>query len=56
LRQDVVEIVQSDDFKKRMQELGANAAPSTGSEFAGRVRREIDEFNKVINARGIERQ
>jgi tripartite-type tricarboxylate transporter receptor subunit TctC len=56
LRQDVVEIVQSDDFKKRMQELGANAAPSTAAEFASRVRREIDEFNKVISARGIERQ
>jgi tripartite-type tricarboxylate transporter receptor subunit TctC len=56
LRQDVVEIVQSNDFKKRMQELGANASPSTAVEFASRVRREIDEFNKVIDARGIERQ
>jgi tripartite-type tricarboxylate transporter receptor subunit TctC len=56
LRQDVVEIVQSDDFKKRMQELGANATPSTAAEFASRVRGEIDEFNKVIDARGIERQ
>ena len=56
LKQDVVEIVQSDDFKKRMQELGANASPSTAVDFASRVRREIDEFNKVIDARGIERQ
>jgi hypothetical protein len=39
-----------------MQELGANATPSTAAEFASRVRREIDEFNKVIEARGIERQ
>jgi tripartite-type tricarboxylate transporter receptor subunit TctC len=56
LRQDVVEIVRSDDFKKRMLELGANATSSTAAEFASRVRREIDEFNKVIDARGIERQ
>jgi tripartite-type tricarboxylate transporter receptor subunit TctC len=56
LRQDVVEIVQSEDFKKRMQELGANATSSTAAEFASRVRREIDEFNKIIDARGIERQ
>lgn len=56
LRHDVVDIVQSDDFSKRMQELGANAAASTAAEFASRVRREIGEFNKVIDARGIERQ
>ena len=56
LRQEVVAIVRSDDFLKEMRALGANATPSTAAEFAGRVKREIAEFNKVINARGIERQ
>jgi tripartite-type tricarboxylate transporter receptor subunit TctC len=56
LRQDVVAIVKSEEFQKEMRALGANATPSTASEFAGRVRREIAEFNKVIDARGIERQ
>jgi len=39
-----------------MRALGANATPSTEAEFAGRVKREITEFNKIIDARGIERQ
>jgi tripartite-type tricarboxylate transporter receptor subunit TctC len=56
LRQEVVAIVKSEDFLKEMRALGANATPSTAPEFAGRVRREIAEFNKVIDARGIERQ
>ncbi|MDB5618180.1 tripartite tricarboxylate transporter substrate-binding protein [Tardiphaga sp.] len=56
LRREVVAIVKSDDFQKEMRALGANATPSTAAEFAGRVKREISEFNKVIDARGIERQ
>lgn len=56
LRREVVEIVRSDDFRKQMLALGANATPSTAAEFAGRVKREISEFNKVIDARNIERQ
>jgi tripartite-type tricarboxylate transporter receptor subunit TctC len=56
LRREVVEIVRSDDFRKQMLALGANATPSTPAEFAGRVKREIAEFNKVIDARNIERQ
>lgn len=56
LRQEIVAIVKSDDFRKAMHTLGANATPSTAAEFAGRVKREIAEFNKVIDARGIERQ
>jgi tripartite-type tricarboxylate transporter receptor subunit TctC len=56
LRREIVSIVKSDDFQKEMRALGANATPSTALEFAGRVKREITEFNKVIDARGIERQ
>jgi tripartite-type tricarboxylate transporter receptor subunit TctC len=56
LRQEIVAIVKSDDFQKEMRGLGANATPSTAIEFAVRVKREIAEFNKVIEARGIERQ
>ena len=56
LRQEIVAIVKSDDFAKEMRSLGANATPCTAAEFAGRVKREIAEFNKVIDARGIERQ
>jgi tripartite-type tricarboxylate transporter receptor subunit TctC len=56
LRREIVAIVKSDDFEKQMRLLGANATSSTGPEFAGRVKREIVEFNKVIDARGIERQ
>jgi tripartite-type tricarboxylate transporter receptor subunit TctC len=56
LRQEIMAIVKSDDFQKKMRALGANATPSRAAEFAGRVKREITEFNKVIDARGIERQ
>ena len=56
LRREVVEIVRSNDFRKQMLALGANATPSTAAEFASRVKGEIAEFNKVIDARKIERQ
>jgi tripartite-type tricarboxylate transporter receptor subunit TctC len=56
LRQEVFALVKSEDFQKEMRALGANATPSTAPEFAARVKREIAEFNKVIDARGIERQ
>jgi tripartite-type tricarboxylate transporter receptor subunit TctC len=56
LRREIVAIVGSDEFGQQMRLLGANAKSSTGPEFAARVKREIVDFNKVIDARGIERQ
>jgi tripartite-type tricarboxylate transporter receptor subunit TctC len=56
LRREIVAIVGSDEFGQQMRLLGANATSSNGPEFAGRVKREIVGFNKVIDARGIERQ
>ncbi|MGF7055766.1 tripartite-type tricarboxylate transporter receptor subunit TctC [Bosea sp. OAE752] len=55
-RAEITAVVQSDAFAQDMSRLGANAAASTGPVFAERVRREIAEFSRVIEARGIERQ
>lgn len=56
LRREITAIVLSDDFARETAKFGANATASTGAEFAARIKREISEFNQVIDARGIQRQ
>jgi len=56
LRREITAIVLSDEFAQELAKFGANATASTGAEFADRIRREIKEFNHVVDARGIQRQ
>lgn len=56
LRTEITAIVLSDSFAQELAKFGANATASTGEEFAARIRKEIADFNKVIDARGIQRQ
>jgi tripartite-type tricarboxylate transporter receptor subunit TctC len=56
LRSEVAAVVSSDGFTREMQRLGANATPSTGPAFSDRVRREIADFGRIIEARNIPRQ
>ncbi|MBA4790796.1 MAG: hypothetical protein H2042_13935 [Rhizobiales bacterium] len=56
LRSDITAIILSDDFAREAAKFGANATASTAAEFSGRIKREIAEFNQVIDARGIQRQ
>jgi len=49
-------IVDDPEFRKRLEELGGVPMPSTPDEMRARIEAELARWNRVIEARGIERQ
>jgi tripartite-type tricarboxylate transporter receptor subunit TctC len=56
IRDDIAEVLQNPDVKKRLAELGGEPSGSTPEEFARFSRAEIEKWNKVAAAAGIKPQ
>jgi tripartite-type tricarboxylate transporter receptor subunit TctC len=53
LNAEVVKIMQSEDMKKRLSDLGANALSSTPDECRAFIQQEIVRWAKVVKDAGI---
>ncbi len=56
IRDDIAEVVQIPDVRKRLNDIGGDPSGMPTEEFAKMVRSEIDKWNKVAKAAGIKPQ
>ena len=53
LNTEMVKVIQSPDFKKRMAEIGANPIGNTPEQMATQVREETEKFAKLVKAANV---
>jgi len=56
IRDDIAEVVQIPDVRKRLNDIGGEPSGMPTEEFARMVRSEIEKWNKVAKAAGIKPQ
>jgi tripartite-type tricarboxylate transporter receptor subunit TctC len=56
IHDDVADVLNMPDVRKRMNEIGGDPKPTSSAEFTRWVRLEIERWNRVAKAAGIEPQ
>jgi len=56
IRDDVAEVVNNPDVRKRLHEIGGDPSGMPSEEFAQMVRSEIEKWNSVAKAAGVKPQ
>jgi tripartite-type tricarboxylate transporter receptor subunit TctC len=51
LNAEMVKVIQSPDFKKRMEEIGAEPVGSSADQLAQSIKADTDKFAKLVKAK-----